>query len=656
MPKPIARDTGLDGRLTLIRDSLSKHEDAASKTLPGLQSVLHDWLAVDIRMDRQDFMRRLLKVFKDSTDNTYQDLLGQHSDDEKHRLERFVEGASPEDAGKGFQMPPNLATRQEVNDLLSAPLLKEFAGLPTADSGICLPLTTLLSRFFSVFKKEEKRPPLRVHKDATFRNWGRTVEYKPEFTCVPTTVRAVQQIVRYAKKENMGVRVAAYRHSWAPVFGRKGDITISMLHLKTATKIPNTAALPLPDDPPTELETIEFTKDAPLEGGKRLVRVGCATTNERLRRWCLDRNLVTLPFNVIMVETTVGGSTSALCHGSGRMHSTMGDLVRRVEYVDANGELRTIDGTNEDYLKAAGGCFGLIGIVTHITLLFDPMSYAIFKPVKLPVIETIPPPPDMPEEKIPPALRPKEPLTAEKKAQIQKDFEDRANNDYYAEWFWCPYSEECWINTWDNTTDPSGAVGYPSDAEIFLAFVETFGLNVMQDSKVMNDLVEWTDMTEAEVTIISFFTMLNFPEIKPGENPIKVNLPDALHYQRAIQNVRVRELEVEIPLTAKLGRPNGVDYTNVQRAWWDAILQAYEHNDTCPQRMPLEMRIMGGSDMLFASQRGNDLGTCCIGVLTLENAAKIWEPYAQGVLDKWTSYTDAEGKKLRVTPHWAKEW
>lgn len=239
----------------------------------------------------------------------------------------------------------------------------------------------------------------------------------------------------------------------------------------------------------------------------------------------------------------------------------MGDLVHRVEYVDANGVLRTIDAKNKDYIRAAGGCFGLIGIVTHITLVFDPMSWALFKPVKLPVIETIPPPPDMPDEKIPPPLRPSEPLTAERKAEIQRDFEDRANNHYYAEWFWCPYNDECWVNTWQKTNDSSGSEGYPSDAEIFLSFVETFGMNVMQDAKVMNELVEWTDMTEAEVTMISFFTMLNFPEVKPGEQPMKTNLPDALHYQRAIQNVRVRELEVEMPLTAKAGEPDKVDYS-----------------------------------------------------------------------------------------------
>ena len=65
---------------------------------------------------------------------------------------------------------------------------------------------------------------------------------------------------------------------------------------------------------------------------------------------------------------------------------------------------------------------------------------------------------------------------------------------------------------------------------------------------------------------------------------------------------------------------------------------------------------MGGSDMTMASQRGNRLGTCCIGVLTLENAADIFPAYAQEVLDKWNSYRDAEGKNLETRPHWAKEW
>lgn len=72
--------------------------------------------------------------------------------------------------------------------------------------------------------------------------------------------------------------------------------------------------------------------------------------------------------------------------------------------------------------------------------------------------------------------------------------------------------------------------------------------------------------------------------------------------------------------------------------------------------MPLEMRVMGASEVTMAPQRGNKLGTCAIEVLTLRALSGIWEPYAQQVLDKWTSYKDNEGNRLAVRPHWAKEW
>ena len=54
-------------------------------------------------------------------------------------------------------------------------------------------------------------------------------------------------------------------------------------------------------------------------------------------------------------------------------------------------------------------------------------------------------------------------------------------------------------------------------------------MNVMQYASVLNKLVDSTDMSEATVALLSFFTMLNFPEVKQSEEPIKTNLPDALH-------------------------------------------------------------------------------------------------------------------------------
>lgn len=84
-----------------------------------------------------------------------------------------------------------------------------------------------------------------------------------------------------------------------------------MINSQEATKLPNTTSLPLPESKPTELESIEFSGGT-RPGGKRLVRVGCAVTNERFRRWCKKTGKVTLPLNVIMVEITLGGSNAPI--------------------------------------------------------------------------------------------------------------------------------------------------------------------------------------------------------------------------------------------------------------------------------------------------------------------------------------------------------
>ena len=348
-----------------------------------------------------------------------------------------------------------------------------------------------------------------------------------------------------------------------------------------------------------------------------------------------------------MVEITLGGSNAPICHGAGRRNWTLSDLVRCVEYVDAFGNLRKVD--KVEHLRAASGCFGLMGVVTHLTLEFPPMSYAEMAPQKMPVMIAVPPPPDMKDEDIPKALFVKR--TPEQKQQDQATFEKRATDDYYSEWFWFPYSDYAWVNCWDNTPDASKVVDFPDDLHIFLSFAQTVTMNVLQNTPLLDKLINAVKLNEAAVTLISRAAMFALPD-----KPVKTYLTDALHFQRAIQNVRVRDMEVEMPLLPKATNPSLPDYTVVQRAWWDAILTVYKHTDTCPMRMPLEMRIMGGSDVIMAPQRYNTLGTCSIEVLTLHSASHLWVPFAQEVLDKWMSYTDRNGKKLNTRPHWAKEW
>lgn len=378
-----------------------------------------------------------------------------------------------------------------------------------------------------------------------------------------------------------------------------------------------------------------------------LVRVGVSCTNERLRRWCVETNKKwTYPLNVIMVEMTIGGTNAPICHGAGRAHSTLSDLVRRVEYVDCNGELHAIDDPTQ--LRAAAGCFGLMGVITHVTLEFEPMTYALLDPKKIPVVRAVPPPDDI---EVPAALRIS--ISPEQRAADIASFEAHCNDDYYVEYFWFPYADQCWVNNWNNTTDSAGVVDYPSNGEVFFMFISQFTMNVLQDSNVLQELIAASKVDTAAVTLISRTAMLALPA---WEKPVKTYLTDALHFQRGIQNVRVLDMEVEMPLLPRKDAIQKPDYDLVRRAWWDAIIACYRHSETCPQRMPLEMRIMGGSEIIMAPQRGNTLGTCSIEVLTLESARTLWTPYAQEILTKWMSYADADGKPLKTKPHWAKEW
>lgn len=121
--------------------------------------------------------------------------------------------------------------------------------------------------------------------------------------------------------------------------------------------------------------------------------------------------------------------------------------------------------------------------------------------------------------------------------------------------------------------------------------------------------------------------------------------------------MRVRDLEMQLPLPARSDDPSKPDFSIIQRAWWDVIKLVYQDAEkkgdpSSPMRLTLEMRIMGGSNILMAPQNGNDLGTLSIEILTLPDAVtdNEWQAFAQKVVDLWMSYGG------NVRPHWAKEW
>ena len=665
-------------RLEVIIDTLQRDDQLNQHDLPGLANLLADIVDPKTDVPREDSVRRLLQVFwKSETDGTYSEILDNYEQTEIDQIRAFVEDGKPAaELAEGFHMGASLGARDQlplippVGSITSNNVTGQDSLVAVEDSA-AMAIESLKNAAlgFSVpsevklYDDQGEKNEILVYVDKEFANWGRTVQNTPHLTYVPRTSYGIQQIVKYAKEKQMNVRASGYRHSWSPIFGKNGQIIISTLGLTKATMLPNMESLPGSQyfDKTTELNSIDFV-GKPEKGKKRLVRVGTAVTNQKLRRWCSDQKLdaaSTLPLNVIMVEITLGGSNAPICHGAGRKNPSLSDLVHGIEYVDANGNMQAITKDKDpEFLKVAGGCFGLLGIVTHLILEFDPMSYAVMLPQKLPVMEAIPPPPGMPDSKIPKPLFIK--MTPQERADAQAKFEQHAKSDYYAEWFWFPYTSKVWVNCWNNTDDGKGATEYPSNTEVFMQWVETVLAQILQVSEAslhLQDTFPWW-----QTTLLSKYGLYALPDITDPKKAIKTQLPNALHFRRAIQNVRVRDIELEIPLQPKTGLlkdakfSDDINWILVQQAWWDAIIAAYDHDKVCPQRMPLEMRITGPSSITMAPFRGNNLGTCSIEVLTLENTGDTWIPYIQDVLNRWMELKDNQGNYLDSRPHWAKEW
>ena len=490
--------------------------------------------------------------------------------------------------------------------------------------------------------QEANGSPVRYVSRAEFRNWGRTVRNTPAVTFLPRTKHGVREIVRWARANNKTVRAAGYRHSWSDVFSADGQVLISMLPQDVVEDLP--ASEP-PIDPRDQLQGIEVIGTFHEAGAtKALCRIGAATTNEQFRRWCLDErggaSAWTIPLNVIMVEITWGGSNAPICHGAGLRHKTLSDLVSEVEFVNARGHLQRV--SDPALLEAAAGCFGLLGIVTSLTLKLDKMSYATLMPKSPRLALAVPPPPGF---RVPRAVDMRNISRADLDHALSR-FVAQCERTYYAEWFWFPYQDRAWVNCWRNDGARADAKPYPSEQETQVEENEEYLVEVLTNTTFRR----LPGRRQAEL-----FGALAMAGL-PSDVSIVTPVSDALHFRRGIQNFRVRDMEFEIPIPPRPDDRTRADWSICQRAWWDVIRNVYERPDA-PLRVALEMRIMGGSDITMAPQHGNRLGTCSIEILTnLITPHPQWTRFKQDIANLWTSYKDPSGRRLNVRPHWAKEW
>ena len=92
--------------------------------------------------------------------------------------------------------------------------------------------------------------------------------------------------------------------------------------------------------------------------------------------------------------------------------------------------------------------FGLLGIVISLTVQLDAMGIAELVPVHIPLPLAIPPPEGYVVPKQVQAMMQKSKITEAQLDKARKTFIQRCEEDYYLEWFWFPYQESAWVNTW----------------------------------------------------------------------------------------------------------------------------------------------------------------------------------------------------------------
>lgn len=482
--------------------------------------------------------------------------------------------------------------------------------------------------------EQKRRLPsllLRIpHSFDPWENWGGNQQAQPFVRFTPNTSQDIIEIVKWAAQTKRKVRCSGFAHTWAPVYvdskSQESSVLISMV--QNYPKHPKDLKLDLPQVTPTqcELEWIRIV-DRKEDSEKVLVKVGCRVTNEMFRVFCIQTD-VTIPYNVVLVENTIVGTTSMCCHGSGMKHQTLADLIASVEWVDGNGNLRVCHKKDQpELLVCLAGSMGLFGVIVSLTLVCDVMTYARMNPQVIPKEVAIPP---------------FSPLDSK---QVQ-DFRDRIMNNYYNEFFLFSHQKEVWINCWNNDGKKEEATIkdnlFSIDAQEVSSFLADF-INRPYFPKIPSNI---------QAEIIGATSLLALKKMKFGTLP----LPDALHFKRGVHNVHVRDFECEIPIPS-LHDGALPDFSIVQKAWWlviDLMEEVSQRDRISPVNICLEMRVMNGSHIILAPQRGNKW-TCSIEVLSLSSTPLgDWIFFCNRLIILWQHLLD-EHKLGDLKPHWAKE-
>jgi FAD/FMN-containing dehydrogenase len=177
-------------------------------------------------------------------------------------------------------------------------------------------------------------PPAKV-----WSNWVGNQSFTPGFAAAPRDQEEVAVLVRDASERGYGVRVAGARHSFTPVVETDG----LLLDLSGLRGVVGT-------DPARKRATAlagTLIRDfyEPLwSEGLALKNQGDIDTQQ------------------------IAGAVATATHGSGIRNMCLSGVVRGVRLVTATGEVRDVDESEPDLLRAAQVSIGMLGVMTRLEL------------------------------------------------------------------------------------------------------------------------------------------------------------------------------------------------------------------------------------------------------------------------------------------------
>ena len=269
-----------------ILDEILDHISEFVDDFPNIDFSYLSTLISDVRNHKADTetqLRLFLKVFRKT--KGYKQAFKILDPQVRRQIDSFIDGDSASEVTKsGFEVLPSPAAIHHFKALES---IFRWEHAP------------------KIYEDKAKTKVMEVHADKTFNNWGLTVQNKPKFTFIPTTILGLENLVKYAKKNGLRVRCSGYRHTWAPLFSADNEILVSLLNIQKATQVPDASTLfpPPQSNALNELKSIQIDDiTVASKPGNKCVRVGSAVTHDEFRRWQVSNNTWALPMDVILVE------------------------------------------------------------------------------------------------------------------------------------------------------------------------------------------------------------------------------------------------------------------------------------------------------------------------------------------------------------------